>query len=520
VTRVTAKWSTLSDGNGRCPRGRTRVLSTRPSGVFMRARALTVLTVLTALAATLLATGPAVAAPGAVSVGNADIGAPCATATTPPVPIPNALCRFDLAGTPGVEVVDSPAAKYGTGYLRLSTPTADDRASVAKLGDGVLTVGDLARNPLAYETYVEVPSGVAAPSFNIGVLSTKVPNANGTPQFTTLVWEPTYTGATIATGQWQAWSPSSAAGGWWATRTLDDPTATNPANRYRFVNYQATFAQAVAGVGPDAIVTNIGVNQGRGPAGLVAGVDLLTFDGTTYDFENPTTASAIAPSAGNNQSAAAGKPFATPLAATVTGGTRPVTGTPVVFRVTSGSASFPGNAASASATTGATGVATAPVLTAGTTPGPVTITATAGSGAATEAVVSTTFSATVTAPPPAAVTDLAVAVSAPATGRPGNSFVATVTVTNKGTAPVARATTVVTLQGGLLVLSAPDAVKPAVGKSLTILDGPLAPGASVTHRVTVIGSKAGNTAVQAVTASAGTDATPADNTATAAVRLG
>jgi hypothetical protein len=467
----------------------------------LRARALVLALAATVLIATVLTATPALAAPGAVSVSDADIGAPCATGTTP---IPNALCRFDLAGTPGVEVVDSPDAKYGKGYLRLSTPTADDRASVARIGDGVLTLGDLLKNPLSYETYVEVPSGVAAPSFNIGVLSKRVPNANGTPQFTTLVWEPTYTGATIATKQWQAWTPSSASAGWWATRTLDDPP---PANRYGFTNYQATFAQAVAGVGPDAIVTNIGVNQGRGPAGLVAGVDLLSFDGTTYDFENPTTATTIAATAGNNQSAAAGKAFPTALAATVTGGTRPVPGTPVVFRVVSGSASFPGGA-TASATTGANGVATAPVLTAGTTPGPVTITATAGSGAATEAVVSTTFSATVTAAP---ALDLAVAVNAPATGRPGKSFVATVTVTNRGTAPVAKATTAVTLTGGLLVVSAPDAVKPAVGTTLTFLDGPLAPGASATHRATVVGTKAGTVEIQAVTNG---------TTARAAVRLG
>ncbi|GAA4546832.1 hypothetical protein [Pseudonocardia xishanensis] len=269
-----------------------------------------------------LAAGPAVAAPGAVSVSNGDIGAPCAPLT---------FCRFDPAGAPGVEVVDTPGAQSGDGYLRLSTPTAADRAAVAMLGDGKLTLGELAADPLAYRTFVETPASsptTAVPSFTIGILSRKVPYPDGTPQFTGLVWEPVYTGATITPRTWQSWSPSGAASGWWATR---DVTSTGTVNRFGFATYTASLQDVVAGVGADAVVTNIGVNQGRGPAGLVAGVDLLTFGGRTYDFENPVTAKAITATAGNAQSAAAGAAFPTRLAATVTGGitrTRPVPNTP------------------------------------------------------------------------------------------------------------------------------------------------------------------------------------------------
>jgi hypothetical protein len=453
-----------------------------------------------------LTAGPAGAAPGAVSVSNGDLAAACA---------PGVLCRFENVGAPVVEVIDSSLADSGDGYLRLGTPTAADKAQVAMVGDGRLTAGDLLRSPLAYETYVEVASGVAAPSLNIGVLSTRVPKPDGTPSFTTLVWEPTYTGAPITPKVWQKWSPSTTTNGWWATGTPFDALP----NKFGFVNYQASFAQAVAGVGPDAVVVNVGVNQGRGPAGLIAGVDLLAFGGRTIDFENPVSARAIAATAGDNQSTAAGTAFPTRLAATVTGGvkkTRPVPNTPVVFTVSGGSASFSGGA-TATATTGADGVATAPVLTAGTTPGPITVTARSGSGAATEALVSTAFSGTVTAAPPAPVTDLAVTVTAPASARPGQSVVATVTVTNKGAAAVARAATAVTLQGGLLVVSAPGSVGAAAGKNVAYVDGPLVPGASVTHKVTVVSARLGATEVRAATSAGAPEANLVNNVATAGV---
>ncbi|SDH13798.1 hypothetical protein [Pseudonocardia oroxyli] len=472
----------------------------------LRSGAVLVLTAV--LAATVLTAGPALAAPGAVSVSDADLR-PCASPTSVP------LCSVTSGGGTAA-VVDGATAQSGDGYLRLSTPGAGDKAYIREVPG--LPLGRL--GDLAYSTFVEKavegrPN--LAPSFNLEVTSSKTSPKDGLPMgFTSLAWEPIYQPATVTPGTWQTWTPSTQKG-WWASK---DVTATGTENRFGFTTYTATFADVVAALGADATVYYVEINQGSGAGGLQSGVDLFRYGGKTYDFENPATASAITASAGNNQSAAAGQPFPTALAATVTGRSRPVPGTPVVFRVTAGSASFPGGSPTASATTGATGVATAPTLTAGPTPGPVTITATAGSGAATEAVVSTTFSATVTAPPPAAVTDLAVAVSAPPTGRPGNSFVATVRVTNKGGAPVAKASTVVTLTGGLLVVSAPDAVKPAVGTSVTILDGPLAPGATAVHRVTVVGTRAGTAGLQTVTSAAGPDATPADNTATASVRLG
>jgi Domain of unknown function DUF11 len=96
------------------------------------------------------------------------------------------------------------------------------------------------------------------------------------------VWEPTYSGARVTSNRWQRWTPSTAGGGWWATGAI---TATDTLNQYGFPSYTATFAQVKAAL-PNAVVYAVGVNQGSGVTGLVAGVDQLRVNGTTYDFEN------------------------------------------------------------------------------------------------------------------------------------------------------------------------------------------------------------------------------------------
>ena len=96
------------------------------------------------------------------------------------------------------------------------------------------------------------------------------------------MWEPTYSGARVTSNRWQQWTPSTAGGGWWATGAI---TATGTPNKYGFPSYTATFAQVKAAL-PNAVVYAVGANQGSGVAGLVAGVDQLRVNGTTYDFEN------------------------------------------------------------------------------------------------------------------------------------------------------------------------------------------------------------------------------------------
>uniref|UniRef100_UPI0015F00FD8 hypothetical protein n=1 Tax=Pseudonocardia pini TaxID=2758030 RepID=UPI0015F00FD8 len=275
-----------------------------------------------------LTTGPAGAAPGAVSVSNADLQ-PCGVT-------PTLLCFSNLNGqkvpTAGTaSVVDDTRASSGDGYLRLATPGAADKAVIYQPTPGT-TLGQL--RSLAYSTMIEQaiegrPN--LAPSYNIEVTSSKIsPKDSKVMGFTSLVWEPIYSATpTVTPGTWQRWTPS-AAKGWWASSDREVPVGE--LNRFGFKSYAATFDEVVAGLGPEATVLDVNLNQGSGAGGLVSGADLFQLNDRIVDFENPVSAKAIAKTAGDNQSAAAGTAFPTRLAATVTGGTkktRPVPNTPV-----------------------------------------------------------------------------------------------------------------------------------------------------------------------------------------------
>jgi hypothetical protein len=193
------------------------------------------------------AAGTADAAP-AKRVTNADVAPVCPATTT-------GFCT-ELHGAGAATVVDDKRANAGRGYLRLSTLAAPDHATVFAERFGGMRLADI--TDLAFETYVEQASagnGQAAPAINIPI----VPHKTGVKSdFTTLVWEPTYTGATITPNTWQHWTPSTAAGGWWATGTI---TATGTDNIYGFPTYTATFAQAKAAL-PQARVPGSGCISG------------------------------------------------------------------------------------------------------------------------------------------------------------------------------------------------------------------------------------------------------------------
>ena len=139
-------------------------------------------------------------------------------------------------------MVDDQRADVGRGYLRLSTPTTADHVTVFSQA---LTNHKLSEiSDLAFETYIEkigTDNDQSAPSINIPIL----PNSTrANIPFTTLVWEPTYTGAgVVKPGQWQKWRPSTIKGGWWATRTTLDGTKPN---EFGFINYAASFADVKA----------------------------------------------------------------------------------------------------------------------------------------------------------------------------------------------------------------------------------------------------------------------------------
>lgn len=452
--------------------------------------------------------GTALAA-GTVEVGDAQLVANQCVASSP-----TGYCTFTRGGGTA-KVVDDQRAKAGTGYLRLDTPgTAgvSDKAYVfaqAFAGKKLSEITDL-----EYETYIEqvgTSNDKQAPAINIPILPNKN-DASGTPlKFTTLVFEPLYTSATVTPGTWQRWSPSttpSGSGGWWTSNSVTGPGTPND---YGFNTYTASFADVKAAL-PDAVIgAGIGPNQGGGNDGLRAGVDLLKVNDTTIDFDNPVVPTAIAATSGDKQTAEVGTPFAQPLAATVRGaGNAPAPSQDVTFTVTAGSATFAGST-TAKATTDDEGVATSPVLTAGGTAGPVTVTA-------TSSTLTATFTETV-APAPVVPrqADLSAALTVPSSVRAGSSFPVTLTVRNAGPVDATRVVSGVTVPSGFRVTKATGGAVSRDGRSVGYLTPSVAAGRSQTFAVTVTADKAarGTPTLGAATGSQVRDPKLANNVTTA-----
>ncbi|GEL25571.1 hypothetical protein PSU4_45250 [Pseudonocardia sulfidoxydans NBRC 16205] len=388
-------------------------------------------------------------------VSDADIAASCGVA--------GKFCHEGDA-----RVVDDPGANEGNGYLRLNTPNGEKAYVFNRdfYGKPLSSLTDL-----TYETYIEQPgtaNAQQAPSFNI-----EVTTAQG---FTTLVWEPVYSGTPVTTGQWQTWSVSTAKG-WWASK---DVTSTDTLNKYGFTTYTATFADVKAALGT-ATIGQIGINQGSGAPGLRARVDRFGLNGTIYDFDNPVVPTTIVATAGDGQTAQTGKPFATALATKVTGaGNLAAPDRTVTYTVTSGSASFPGGK-TATATTGADGVATAPTLTAGTDAGPVTVTATTGT------LAPVTFTETVAAPPATGRNraDIAVTLTVPTTVTRNGTVQAVVTVRNNGPFDAAGVTAALTMPDALTVVAAPGGIAPPKGHNVAYLIPSITASTQVVYTVTL-----------------------------------
>ena len=175
-----------------------------------------------------------------------------------------------------------------------------------------------------------------------------------------------------------------------------------------------------------------------------------------------------------------------------------MSGSPVTFTVvpgtatTSGTASFSGSA-TATATTGSNGVATAPTLTAGSTPGPVVITATVAGGS------SATFTETVTAPGSARA-DLAVQLSAPGTLRLGSNGTVTITVTNRGPNAASKLLTALVLPRGYTVANAGGGT--VRGSAVLFTAATLSSGKTLTYHITVVSHLKGSAVLAAGTLSA------------------
>ena len=207
---------------------------------------------------------------------------------------------------------------------------------------------------------------------------------------------------------------------------------------------------------------------------------------------SPGAATTVSVTSGMNQAATAGAPFADRLSATVTDALgNMVPGVGVTFTIASGSASFPPTAKTTTVLTNAVGLATAPVLTAGKTAGPVTVTASSGSA------VPATFNETVLSVGNARA-DLTVSLSAPASVAKSSTFTMTVTVKNRGPNSATSVLAAVNLGSGLTIVSAPGGS--IHGGTVLYSATSLASNASVAYVVTV---KAGrNTLTTGVVAGA------------------
>lgn len=165
----------------------------------------------------------------------------------------------------------------GAGSLQLSTPTSSDKVYAFNYEHIGQRLADV--SAIGYSTYQESATvGVQVPSINI-----EIDKNGGSFQpgdYATLVFEPVYNtdqGAVVP-GTWQTWDAyNSGNARWWSTKPL--------AGGICAFSCYATWSQIIA-ANPDAtILGGFGVNQGTGNPGLIADVDALTLNSTTYDFE-------------------------------------------------------------------------------------------------------------------------------------------------------------------------------------------------------------------------------------------
>ncbi|MGZ4520350.1 MAG: YncE family protein, partial [Mycobacteriaceae bacterium] len=197
---------------------------------------------------------------------------------------------------------------------------------------------------------------------------------------------------------------------------------------------------------------------------------------------NPAPASLVTAVSGNNQSAAAETPFATPLTVRVTDGSgSPVPNAVVTFSITTGAATFTGNTTTATATTNPQGEAASPVLTAGTTPGPIVITA--RTGTATRAV----FTETASGPGNA---DLLVNLGGPLFAGRNLPITFTVTVTNHGSVAAGPTRTTMYIPAGYAISNNDGATVIGGGSNpmfttLLFTTPALAVGQAITYTVTM-----------------------------------
>jgi hypothetical protein len=172
-------------------------------------------------------------------------------------------------------VVDG-TAPAGVGALKLTTDSTTAAKAQYMHGTAV-PLGSV--NDLSYYTKqnsASIPQG--DPSYQLAVCLDGVSGTtcNG---FTTLVYEPYWNGAVVP-GTWQQWDVD--AGQLWSSRSYSNGGCTVVAGAGGPPLYTLAGLQAAC---PNALVVGFGVNVGSNNPSYDVETDLVTFNGTSYDFE-------------------------------------------------------------------------------------------------------------------------------------------------------------------------------------------------------------------------------------------
>ncbi len=176
-----------------------------------------------------------------------------------------------------VNFVADATAPSGVGALQLTTDATN--AAKAQYMHETST-------PIANVTELSYYTKQNSASFSGGDASYQVAvMLNGTSGFTTLVFEP-YENGTVTAG-WQSWDVD--AGQFWSSRTVTCSNGGVIAGAGGAPFY--TLSQ-IATMCPQAVVIGFGVNIGTYNPSYDVETDLVSFNGTAYDFEpaiSPTT---------------------------------------------------------------------------------------------------------------------------------------------------------------------------------------------------------------------------------------
>jgi hypothetical protein len=184
---------------------------------------------------------------------------------------PSSLDGWTVVAGGEVAFVEGPETPpLGTGSVQISTIDVT-RSTIANANYAGLEIADIAA--LGYATYMVDggPTDVVVPAIKLPV------RFNNDTQFTTLVFEPTYSvNSDVVAGEWQTWDALSADARWWTSSPIPGVCEDSC-----FVPW-ADILNAV----PDAFILGaLLIETGSGTDDADGNVDALKINGLIFNFE-------------------------------------------------------------------------------------------------------------------------------------------------------------------------------------------------------------------------------------------